>query len=109
MKKSVLPVLAGLLVPSLVLLILAFNSDSLNPWHWTGILVALVAAAMGLAGWQRNNRLLDEREQECQTLRQQEKSLAAPARLTGNYQLLLFITVKPVFEIVSCLCPGWER
>lgn len=89
MKKSVLPVLAGLLVPSLVLLILAFNSTSLTYWHWTGILIALVAAVMGLAGWKSNSRLLAEREQECQTLRQQEKNLTSPARLTGNYQHLM--------------------
>src|SRR3990167_2618315 len=88
MKKSVLPVLTGLLVPSLVLLLLAFNSDS-NPWHWTGILIALAAAGLGLAGWQRNSRLLDAREQECLTLREREQNLAAPARLTGNYQHLM--------------------
>jgi methyl-accepting chemotaxis protein len=89
MKKSVMPVLAGLLVPTLVLLILAIHMGASDPWLWAGFLLAVVAVAVGLTAWRGNQTLLDARDQECQTLQEQQKNLTTPARLGSNYQHLM--------------------
>ncbi|HVL01536.1 MAG TPA: methyl-accepting chemotaxis protein [Dongiaceae bacterium] len=96
MNKSVLPVLAGLLVPTFVLLLLAIRSGTADTWLWVGVLLAAATAAVGLMGWRRNDVLLDTREQECQKLREREQNLASPARLGNNYQHLMY-SVLPLW------------